>query len=44
MTFLSEKLWTPVFSDELKDFEGIEDGQAQFGCRVNSKPVPQITW
>jgi len=39
-----EKLWPPVFLNKLTDAEGIEDGQALFGCRVNSKPAPVFTW
>jgi len=42
--FFSEKLWMPVTLDGLVDFEGIEDGEAQFSCRVNAKPTPEITW
>jgi len=42
--FSLEKLWPPMFLEELVDFEGIEDGQALFSCRVNSKPSPLVTW
>jgi len=39
-----EKLWPPIFLDKLVDFEGIEDGQALFSGKVNSKPAPVFTW
>jgi len=39
-----EKLWPPVFHNKLADFEGLEDGPAQFNCKVNCKPAPVITW
>jgi len=41
---ISEKLWLPVVIDGLVDFEGIEEGQAQFGCTIDSKPSPEIVW
>jgi len=41
---IAEKLWAPLFLDNLQNFDGIEDGRAQFSCKVNGKPAPEIVW
>jgi len=44
MHVILEKLWAPVFIEELDDCEGLETNEVFFSCKVNAKPTPQIVW